>query len=210
MDAKNEHLESLHDIRQMMAKSSRFISLSGLSGIGAGVCALGGSFFAYRLMFAERAKGLDYRQLAFETGSDAQTSLLMIGGTTFLVALIVAFLFTYLRSRKTGVAIWGITAQKLLWNTMIPLVVGGIVAIRFIQWGYGGLVAPACLLFYGLALINGSKYTLSEIRWLGFSELILGIANLWLIGYGLMFWTFGFGILHIVYGVAMWWKYERV
>ncbi len=209
MNAKNEHLESLHDIRQMMEKSSRFISLSGLSGIGAGLCALGGSFFAYRLVFEERAKGVDYRQLTFETGSEVQNRLLLIGGCTFLAALIVAFLFTYLRSRKTGTAIWGITAQKLLWNTMIPLIVGGIVAIRLIQAGYGGLVAPACLLFYGLALINGSKYTVSEVRWLGFSQLVLGIANLWLIGYGLMFWTFGFGVLHIIYGAVMWWKYEK-
>lgn len=205
----NEHLDSLHDIRKMMERSSRFISLSGLSGIGAGVCALGGSFFAYRLMFAERARGADYHQLAFDTSTGAREQLLLIGGITFLAALVVAFLFTYLRSIKTGTAIWGITAQKLLWNTMIPLVVGGMVAIRFIQWGYGGLVAPACLLFYGLALINGSKYTFGEIRWLGFSELILGIINLWLIGYGLMFWTFGFGVLHIIYGAVMWWKYEK-
>ena len=160
-------------------------------------------------MFEERAKGVDYRQLTFETGSGVQNRLLLIGGCTFLAALIVAFLFTYLRSRKTGTAIWGITAQKLLWNTMIPLIVGGIVAIRLIQAGYGGLVAPACLLFYGLALINGSKYTVSEVRWLGFSQLVLGIANLWLIGYGLMFWTFGFGVLHIIYGAVMWWKYEK-
>lgn len=209
MDAKNEHLDSLHDIRRMMEKSSRFISLSGLSGIGAGTCALGGAFFGFRLMASERARGVNYRQLAFETGSEVQHNLLWIGGITFLAALTAAFLFTYLRSIKTGTAIWSITAQKLLGNTLIPLVTGGIVVIRFIQWGYGGLVAPTCLLFYGLALINGSKYTLSEIRWLGFCELALGIINLWLIGYGLMFWTFGFGVLHIIYGAAMWWKYEK-
>lgn len=209
MTEKNEHLETLQDIRQMMERSSRFISLSGLSGIGAGVCALAGAFFTFRIMASEKALGTDYRQMAFETGSDVQQQLLWIGGLTFLAALIVAFAFTYLRSAKTGIAIWGTTAKRLLWNTLIPLVAGGIVAIRFIHWGYGGLVAPTCLIFYGLALINGSKYTLSEIRWLGFSELALGIINLWLIGYGLLFWAFGFGVLHIFYGVAMWWKYER-
>jgi hypothetical protein len=209
MEDKNVHLDTLQDIKQMMERSSRFISLSGLSGIGAGICALGGAFFTMRMMTAEKAAGADYRQLAFETGSDLQHNLLLIGAATFAAALAVSFAFTYMRSVKTGTAIWGTTARRLLWNTMIPLVVGGIVTIRFIQWGYAGLVAPTCLIFYGLALINGSKYTLTEIRWLGFSELILGIISLWCIGYGLMFWAFGFGVLHIVYGAMMWWKYEK-
>ncbi|MEO8172750.1 MAG: hypothetical protein ABI581_06690 [Sediminibacterium sp.] len=209
MQEKNVHLDTLQDIKQMMERSSRFISLSGLSGIGAGICALGGAFFTLRMLASEKDRGANYRQLAFETGSDVQTNLLQIGAVTFVAALMVAFTFTYMRSVKTGNSIWSTTSRRLLWNTLIPLSVGGIVAIRFIQLGYGGLVAPTCLLFYGLALINGSKYTVSEIRWLGFSELILGIISLWMIGYGLLFWAFGFGILHIIYGAMMWWKYER-
>ncbi|MES2006041.1 MAG: hypothetical protein V4450_16095 [Bacteroidota bacterium] len=209
MNEKNVHLDTLHDIKQMMERSSRFISLSGLSGIGAGICALGGAFATFGMITSEKAQGINYRQMAFETGSEVQQNLLLIGAVTFAAALLVAFTFTYMRSVKTGMAIWSVSARRLLWNTMIPLLVGGIVTIRFIQWGYGGLVAPTCLLFYGLALINGSKYTVSEIRWLGFSELVLGIVNLWLIGYGLMFWAFGFGVLHIVYGAMMWWKYEK-
>ncbi|MDB5209516.1 MAG: hypothetical protein JWQ30_343 [Sediminibacterium sp.] len=209
MEEKNVHLDTLQDIKQMMERSSRFISLSGLSGIGAGICALGGAFFTLRMISSEKDKGLDYRQLAFDTGSDLQHNLLLIGGITFVAALMVAFIFTYMRSVRTGNAIWGTTSRRLLWNTMIPLAVGGMVTLRFLQLGYGGLIAPTCLLFYGLALINGSKYTLTEIRWLGFSELLLGIVNLWMIGYGLLFWAFGFGVLHIVYGAIMWWKYEK-
>lgn len=209
MDTNKEHLDSLNDIRRMMEKSSRFISLSGLSGIGAGICALGGAFFTFRLLIAGKADGINYWQLSVQTSHELRQSLFLIGILTLLAAVTVAFLFTYLRSKKTGVAIWGVTAKQLLLNTMIPLMAGGILAIRLIEWGYGGLVAPVCLMFYGLALINGSKYTLCEIRWLGFSELLLGILNLWLIGYGLVFWAFGFGILHIVYGAMMWWKYER-
>lgn len=104
---------------------------------------------------------------------------------------------------------WSATSRRLVWNTMIPLIIGGFVVLRLLNLGLAGLVAPSCLLFYGLALINGSKYTLTEIRWLGFSELILGIINLWMIGYGLILWAIGFGVLHIVYGVMMWWKYEK-
>ncbi len=209
MEERNSHLDTLNDIRQMMERSSRFISLSGLSGIGAGFCALGGAFFTWRMIESEKARGFNYRQLVFETGSELQQTLLLTGALTFSAALLVAFVFTYIRSVKTNTPIWGASSKRLLWNTMIPLLVGGVFVIRILQWGYGGMIAPACLLFYGLALINGSKYTLSEIRWLGFSEILLGIINLWMIGYGLVFWTIGFGLLHILYGAIMWWKYER-
>ena len=209
MDEKNVHLDTLQDIRQMMERSSRFISLSGLSGIGAGICALGGAYATYRFVAEETAAGWDYRELAFQTDTDVQHKLLQIGALTFIAALTISFVFTYIRSVKTETPIWSQTTRRLLWNTMIPLLVGGIACIRFIQLGFAGLVAPCCLLFYGLALINGSKYTLTEIRWLGYSQLILGVINLWFIGYGLLFWAIGFGLLHIFYGAIMWWKYEK-
>lgn len=209
MSDKKEHLDTLQDIKLMMERSSRFISLSGLSGIAAGVCALAASIYTWRLLVSLKADGYDYLQMRFETGRELQSQLLIIGGVTFIAALVGAFIFTYLRSEKTGVAVLGTTAKRLLWNTAIPLIVGGFVVFRLLQLGFGGLIAPTCLIFYGLALINGSKYTLTEIRWLGYCEIILGIVNLWMIGYGLILWGLGFGVLHIVYGAIMWWKYEK-
>src|SRR5881398_1011059 len=46
MDQHLQHLDTLKDIKRMMERSSRFISLSGLSGIAAGVCALVGAWLA--------------------------------------------------------------------------------------------------------------------------------------------------------------------
>jgi hypothetical protein len=89
------------------------------------------------------------------------------------------------------------------------MVVGGLVLIRAMYWEYYQLIVPGCLIFYGLALVNASKYTLGEIRYLGYGQLILGLINLWVIGDGLYFWAAGFGVLHILYGAIMWWKYER-
>lgn len=45
--SKEEQLQQLSEIRLLMERSSRFISLSGLSGVGAGVSALIGSAIAY-------------------------------------------------------------------------------------------------------------------------------------------------------------------
>lgn len=209
MTEQNEHLDTLHDIKQMMERSSRFISLSGLSGVFAGACALAASIYTWRLMTSLKAIGYGYNEMAYETGRELQSQLFIIGGVTFILTLVGAYIFTYLRSEKTGTPIWGVSARRLLLNTAIPLVVGGFVVIRLLQGGLAGLIPPTCLLFYGLALINGSKYTLTEIRWLGYCELLLGIVSLWMIGYGLLFWAFGFGVLHIVYGTIMWMKYEK-
>ena len=104
---------------------------------------------------------------------------------------------------------WGNATMRLLWNTAIPLMAGAIFLFRMMQMGQFDLIAPGCLIFYGLALINGSKYTLGEVKYLGYGILLLGIINLWYVGYGLHFWAMGFGVLHIVYGIVMWNKYER-
>jgi hypothetical protein len=96
-----------------------------------------------------------------------------------------------------------------LWNTLVPIGAGGFVVLRMAALGYYQLVAPACLIFYGLALINGSKFTLGEVKFLGYMILAIGLVNLWMPSYGLYFWALGFGIFHIFYGLIMWWKYER-
>ncbi|WP_207632539.1 hypothetical protein [Foetidibacter luteolus] len=217
MSDNSQHLDTLKDIRQMMERSSRFISLSGLSGIAAGCCALVGAFFArveiniYQLNSAGNSSGYIMRETAKGTISDLEIRLLTIALITFLAAFTSSFLFTYLRSKKNKIPLWGATAKRLMWNVCIPLFVGGVYLISVLQHGSFELVASGCLLFYGLALVNASKYTLVEIRYLGFGQILLGLLNLYIddSSFGLYFWALGFGVLHIVYGALMWWKYER-
>ncbi len=214
MNEQQQSLEAIHDIKRMMERSSRFISLSGLSGISAGICALIGSWlahpyvFGYRNLFINEAAAL---RLAAENDYRFyfQVWLFWIAIGTFAAALISAFIFTYAKSKKQGIPVWSNSSRRLMINVAIPLVVGGIFLFYLLQYGTFGLVAPGCLLFYGLALINASKYTLNEIRYLGYGQIILGIINLNFVGYGLYFWAVGFGVLHIIYGIYMWQKYDR-
>jgi len=216
MDSEKSSLEALQDIKKMMERSSRFISLSGWSGIAAGICALIGAWFAHARLtdyVARRSADEPYvRGEYFFKYGDATLlqQLILIAMLTFIAAFISAFLFTYLRSTRTGVPIWGFVAKRLLWNTFVPLAAAALVLLRMMQLGYFDLIAPCSLVFYGLALIHASKYTLGEIRYLGFGELILGLISLWVRGNAVYFWALGFGVLHIVYGAIMWWKYERV
>lgn len=204
MNEQKQSLEALQDIKRMMERSSKFISLSGWSGISAGICALIGAWLANKELnlWYTYSSGYDsYRSLL--------TKLILIGIGTFAGAFLSALLFTALRSKKTKVPLWGSTTARLLWNLLIPLIIGGIFLLRMIQLHQYQLIAPGCLLFYGLALINASKYTLGEIRYLGYGQLILGVSNLWMGSHGLYFWAAGFGCLHIIYGIVMWLKYEK-
>jgi len=212
MNEQQQGLDTLQDIKRMMERSSRFISLSGLSGIAAGICALTGAWFANSVI-AEHPGRLHETGPALQDGISLRDfmghSLFTIAALTFACAFVLAFLFTWLRTRKNGTPIWGTTSRRLLVSVALPMVAGGIFIFKLIQYGVYGLVAPGCLIFYGLALVNGSKFTLGEVRWLGYGQVILGIINLWWPGNGLYFWALGFGVLHIVYGALMWWKYER-
>ena len=215
MSESRQSLETLQEIKRMMERSSRFISLSGLSGICAGICALIGAWLAYPYVFGYKdyiIKGNDLIALALDNDYRliVYTYLFWIAAGTFFAALTSAFIFTWIKSRKEGVPIWGKTAKRLLLNVSIPLIAGAIFLFKLVHFGTFGLIAPGCLIFYGLALINASKYTLNEIRYLGYLQMLLGIINLWFVGYGLYFWAAGFGLLHIAYGTYMWWKYERI
>lgn len=214
MIPSKKHLDDLHNIKEMMEKSSRFISLSGWSGIAAGTCALVGAFFGHNALKNEyysvsTSSQNDYNYFPFFLKQLLYDNLFHIALITFIAAFVSALIFTYIKSRKNNTPVWSPTSRRLLMNVSIPMIVGGIFLLKLIENGTYGLIAPGCLIFYGLALLNGSKYTLGEIKYLGYCEIFLGILNCWFIGLGLYFWAMGFGVLHIIYGTLMLFKYER-
>lgn len=209
MTEQDQHLQALQDIRQMMQRSSRFISLSGLSGIAAGLWGLAGSYAAWVVIRAHGqryAAGLSYSRQAID---ELRIHLLLLAVGVLGLALLSAFYFTWRKTKKDGVPLWNHTSWQLAWNTLLPLGAGGLFVLALLQNAVWPFVVPACLVFYGLALINGSKYTLSDIRYLGISEIVLGLIATQFLNRGLLFWAIGFGLLHIVYGFSMWWKHER-
>lgn len=214
MSEHQQSLEDLQHIKKMMERSSRFISLSGLSGIAAGSCALIGAAVAYPYVYGRKAIFIDEvagNALAMSGHFTVilYTWLFWIAAVTFAAAVLTAFIFTYIRSKKQHIPLWGNSAKRLMINVAVPLVVGGLFLIKLIQANDIGLIAPACLIFYGLALVNASKYSLNELRYLGYGQLILAMLNLKFVGYGFYFWAIGFGVLHIIYGAVMWYRYEK-
>ena len=202
---KEKYIEDLHEIKEIMNRSSRFISLSGTSGIVAGILALVGVYVAYQQVYI---RGDYLRYEAVSISSDASFKLLIIASATLLLAIGSGIFFTNRRVRETGQHLGDIQTKRLLINLFVPLATGGILCLIFLQHGFVGLTAPLTLIFYGLALFNASKYTLKETRSLGLLEIMLGLVALFYMEYSLLFWAVGFGLLHIIYGTMMHIRYK--
>jgi hypothetical protein len=204
----DQSLETLQDIKRMMERSSRFISLSGLSGVSAGICALIGAWIAHGLIRDYTEGAAPY---SFPNGENTSflAQMIVLALAVLLAALVSSTWFTWRKARKSQLPIWDHASKNLAINMAIPLAAGGFFVLGLLNhkgWTYA---APACLVFYGLALVNASKYTLTDIRYLGFLEIALGCIGMYYPHEGLYFWAAGFGVLHIVYGLIMWWKYEK-
>lgn len=205
MDSKNYH-EDLSHIRSMMERSSRFISLSGLSGVFAGLAALIGAGYVY---FVFQREGIDYFDGDRNFFSPQLVrELVLTGAVILLTALLSGYIFTANKSKKKGQKIWDATTKRLLLTFAVPLVTGGIFCLALLFHHLFVWIAPATLIFYGIALVGAERYTLTDIKYLGYCQIVLGLISLFFLGWGLVFWTIGFGVLHIVYGLIMHKKYK--
>ncbi|MBC6990632.1 hypothetical protein [Hymenobacter sp. BT491] len=211
MKPATDPLAQLTEIRAIMERSSRFISLSGLSGVGAGIVALAGDAVGYWRLRTQYGEGGYVRLLEGSQQDRIATLPFLLGlaAAVIVVALGVAIYFTRRRAKQEGAPLWSALGRRLALSLAIPLVAGGLFCLQLYMHGAAGLVVPAMLLFYGLALLNGSKYTLDEIRLLGLTEIALGLVASLLPGLGLLFFALGFGLGHIGYGLLMYNRYER-
>ncbi len=212
MNNKLEKLDDIKEIRALMERSSLFLSLSGIAGIIVGILAFLGVTAVYVFLgVSPTAPG--YYELYIDGSADERRSFYVFLFSDFTLVLILSLcigvLFAAQKAQKQKLPIWDATAKRLLVNMFIPLVAGGLFCLILFYHGNLALIAPCTLIFYGLALLNASKYTINDIRNLGLIELLTGLVAALFIDYGMLLWLFGFGILHIVYGTTIYFKYER-
>ncbi|MBT8322188.1 MAG: hypothetical protein KJO94_01810 [Eudoraea sp.] len=202
---ETKYKEDLREIRDIMNRSSRFISLSGLSGISAGILGLAGAYLGWKYILTD-PKYLSYEPHLLP--DSLLTNLLILAAAMLLLAIGTTLMFTQLATRKKQQKAWDQQAKRLLVNLFIPLVCGGLLCAILLFKGFVGMALALCLVFYGLALINASKYTLNEVRVLGLVQIVLGLVAFLFIEYALLLWAVGFGGVHIVYGSIMNLKYK--
>lgn len=199
---KEKHLQDLSHIKEMMNKSSRFFSLSGLSGILAGVYALLGAGLGYGYL-----KGVDFEIIPLNDHNTYMIVIILLG--VGLLSTITSTIMSIKNARKSGESLWNHTSRRLLFNFGFPIAVGAIfIVINLFKLSYGH-TSSLMLIFYGLALINASKFTFGDIKYLGLVEIVLGLLCSVFPEFGLWFWAIGFGVMHIIYGSLLYFKHER-
>ena len=200
MQEIDRRLKDISEIRSLMERSSKFLSLSGLSGVSAGIVALFGAALAYWKTQQPEAANLT-RELVHFLVADAALVL--------TVAVSLTVFFSMRLAKKKNLPFWTDTAKYLLADLVIPLIAAGILLAILYKQGVLVYLAPLSLVFYGLALLNASKYTFRAVRYLAISEIVLGLLAMALLDWQLWFWAFVFGILHIGYGILGYWKFEK-
>lgn len=201
---KDKYLEDIREIKDILNRSTRFISLSGLSGVATGITALAGAIVSH-LSFFRHQDYLVYHPVQINAKNIVYLLLLAVG--TILISVIAAIFFTSNKTKKQNLPVWDIQTKRLVINLLIPLVSGGILCLLMLLKGFVGMLAPLTLLFYGLALVNCSKYTVPEIRTLGILQIILGLVAFQFIAYSILIWALGFGLIQIIYGLVIQRKY---
>jgi hypothetical protein len=210
MEDNSKSIEDIRTIRKMMEESTRFLSLSGLSGIFAGLFAIAGAVIAYFIILKNGSISYDeYIRSLTEKGTPAIMWKLVADAVCVLVlSILVSLYFSIHKAKREGKNFGSPVSKRLLINLLIPLITGGIFVFVLLIQNHIQLVVPGLLIFYGLALVNAGKFTYDEVFYLGILEITIGLLAAFFAGWGLIFWILGFGVLHIVYGVSMYRKYE--
>jgi hypothetical protein len=208
---ENDIQHDIASIRSLMERSSKFISLSGFSGVLAGIYALIGAAVAYCMLYDDGNRMYSIHEYA-ETALFEDVvliKLITIAAVVLVFSVGTGLMLTFKKAKRKNQPIWGKASRDLLFSMLVPLLSGGLLIIILLYRGYYGIVAPTSLIFYGLALIGASNFTYTDVRFLGLSDIVLGLLAACLPGYGLVFWALGFGVLHIIYGSVMYFKYDR-
>lgn len=201
MEKEHDYFRDIAEIRSMMERSSKFLSLSGWAGIMAGIYALAGVYSAWKLL------GFNPGSISYIVNSPG--SLILVAVAVLVFALVTAIIDSKRKAGKRGEKAWNAVSRRLIAGMSVPLIAGGFLSLVLLVKGLAGLIPPVTLVFYGLALYHAGRYTFREIRILGFIEIALGLTSSYFTEFALLFWAAGFGLVHIIYGIYMFYRYER-
>lgn len=207
MNKANQHLESINEIRSIMERSTTFVSLTGLSGVMAGLYGiLTFVIVSYKLDSMILDSNTIFRMI---TERELQLFLVVVAAVSLSVTLLTALGLTIRKAGKRGLGVWDSVSRRFALHLFLPLGAGGLFTIALAYHGQLQLVCPAMLLFFGLALLSAARYVQMDMLWLSLIEICLGLAASFWYESGLIFWGVGFGLATLLYGILMYFKYER-
>lgn len=208
MNEEKDYIRDIAEIRSLMERSTKFLSLAGWAGLMAGLYALAGVYIAYTFL-AFNPDQINYSSTSTRILAPNTLKVIALAFAILVLSIGTAIVLSHRKATKRNETLWNATTKRLLYHMAVPLIAGGLLCLILINKGLIGLLAPASLLFYGLALYNASLFTYKEVKSLGLIQIGLGLFSAYFVGYGLACWALGFGVFHIIYGIYMHYRYER-
>lgn len=205
--SEHNYIQQISDIKKIISERTKFNALSGVSGILAGTYALVGAFVAKQII--DRSEMMVYDNFTGRYFHQDVVKLYFIAAIVLIASISTGIYFSYIKAKKAGELLLNKVAVKIIRNFSIFLLTAFIVLLAVYAKNYFSMMAPLCLIFYGLALINVSSFIASEVYGLGLCIVVIGVFALFFPGNGLLFWSLGFGLMHIIYGTLMWYRYDR-
>ncbi|MBO4561474.1 MAG: hypothetical protein J5705_05880 [Bacteroidaceae bacterium] len=210
---EQEIKETLSDIRNMMERSQKVMFLNGASGIIVAVWAFLGATLISNLMYRSMWPMWGFKLFPLqEVDTRILIFAIIIFAFTFLASYITVLYMSRRRAMRRGLDFELDTAAKQLLRTFFTvMIIGGLFCLTPIRNGHWELVPGFMLAFYGLALvvISPMAFKISITKYFGFIQIAAGLAALTLPQYGMMFWTLGFCVFHLIWGIWFHFVFDR-
>ncbi|GEM_PF-487184 len=210
----------LRDIHAIMERSVRHSTLSGLSGIIAGMAAIGGAVLS-TFMCA------DMNTPSLWVDEHTGKTFLIIWLGVLVVAAASDMILTKRKARKIGKQFFDRPMRRVL-LALVPgfacglavtiyFALGGLYAVRSVEVHYNTDIPMIgnvfrlpmyWMIFYGLALVSVSSISLRELFIMGIAFVAAGIYTMfWGLDNPMLMMGISFGGFHLVYGIYMWLRY---
>lgn len=191
-----EAQENLRVIRELMERSTRHSTFSGLSGVLAGLVSIAGCLIQ---AFYVRRLG----------GATQSTGFLLNWAVVVALVLSLDFILTKRRAPLVGKRILSHLGRQMVMASLPGLGTGALLTLFFVHRGMMDEIYPFWMLCYGSAISAVSLFSQKEVARLGLAFLLAGALTLAaeLLGappspLGLVMMAFSSGGFHIAYGIA--------
>ncbi len=189
-----------------MQQNSTSFSSSGWSGILLGIYGLLAVYMVYTMT---NSYGDGFEGFAALPIVLLEIGIIVLTVITILISLITLRIRAKRRSKKNNRKLWSPFSKKLRFHTLIPLLFFIIVLVIIANKGYYSSITPLLLFLYGIFLLNLSRFSSGNLKYLSIAEIILAVVAYFIYDKEILFLGLGFGIFHIFYGLFTFGKNKK-
>ena len=188
VNISNRAEENLQFIRETMERSTSFTAVPGYGGMLMGATAIAAAVVASYQVYLVNS-------LAIWLGEAA-------------LAFAIGLLAMWQKSKLAGQSLFSTPAKKFAFGFTPPLLAGVIITLGLWRNEHYYVLAPVCIICYGVAVICGGAFSARVVPVMGWCFMAVGTAAFLLpSSYGNLMMGLSFGALHMIFGAVIARKY---